>query len=183
MVRPTRDTIQSGVNGWDGSTNDNFIRIFDGPLAIALHTGDQSDLESTFAAAAFDKCLIWVDHTVDGWTLYSSNGTTWSAFSGGGGGGGGGGPMTIQYVTGTATADSDENLLVVCTGTTYTVTLPSAAAVVEGHRITIKRVTSGTVTIDGDSTDTLDAFSSLALDVALMSLSLVSDGISNWNVV
>lgn len=80
MARPTRDTVQSGVNGWDSTLNDNLIKLFDRPLAIHEHTGDESDLASTFAAASYDNCLVWVNHTVDGWTLYHSDGSTWDKF-------------------------------------------------------------------------------------------------------
>jgi len=180
MARPTRLTIDNGTLGWDASVNTNFQYLLDRPLAIALHAGDQTDLEATFPAASYDKCLIWVDHTVNGWTLYYSNGSSWAEFSTGGGGGGG--PMTVQSVSTTDTLDSDENLLEVCSGTTYTVTLPSAA-VGAGHRVTVKRTASGTITIDGDSSDTIDGGATFDLDVSLMSVSLVSDGTSNWHIV
>lgn len=88
MARPTRDTIQSGVNGWDATVNDNNIKIFDKPFAIHEHTGDESDITSTFAPASYDNCLVWVDHTVDGWTPYHSDGSTWATFSSRFGGGG-----------------------------------------------------------------------------------------------
>jgi hypothetical protein len=81
MARPARDTIQNGVNGWDATINDNLIRLFDRPLPVHEHTGDESDLAATFAAASYDNCLVWVDHTVDGWTLYHSDGSTWASLS------------------------------------------------------------------------------------------------------
>jgi hypothetical protein len=80
MARPSRDTIQSGVNGWDATTNDNFIRTFDGPFPIHEHTGDESDLAATFPVASYDNCLVWVDHTIDGWVPYHSDGSTWDKF-------------------------------------------------------------------------------------------------------
>tara|TARA_R110002095_G_C4251957_1_gene240444 strand:+ start:39806 stop:40915 length:1110 start_codon:yes stop_codon:yes gene_type:complete len=369
MARPSRDTIQSGVNGWDASVNDNFTRTFDLPLAIHEHVGDESDLASTFPAASYDNCLVWVNHTVDGWTPYHSDGSTWdklferfsaaftasndtpanytgdslkfvrvnvgetalefvtlpvdtfltltdvtpstytgqaskvvavnvgetalefitpaagdflglsdtpSAFTGdslksvrvnvgetaleffnaaaataflglsdtpGAFTGeaskvvsvnvgetalefttpssgttvftgltdtpanftgsaskvvsvnvgetalefttpaAGGGAMTVQSVVAVDTADSDENLLCVCSGTTYTLTLPSASTVGAGHRLTVKRTSSGTITIDGDTADTIDAASTFDLSIALTSLTLVSDGTSNWHIV
>lgn len=81
MARPERDTIQSGTGGWDATANDNFIRIFDNPFAIHEHSGDESDLASTFAAASYDNSLVWVDHSVDGWSLYHSDGSTWDKFT------------------------------------------------------------------------------------------------------
>jgi hypothetical protein len=183
MARPTRTTIDNATLAWDALVNSNLQNLFDRPLAIALHSGDQTDLEATFASASYDKCLIWVDHTVDGWTLYFSNGAVWAALTTGGGGGGGGGPMTLQSVTTTDTLDGDENLLAVCSGGTYTVTLPSAATVGDGHRVTVKRTSSGSITIDGDSSDTIDNASTFVLSIALSAVTLVSDGTSNWHIV
>lgn len=369
MARPSRDTIQSGVNGWDASVNDNFTRTFDRPIAIHEHVGDESDLASTFPAASYDNCLVWVNHTVDGWTPYHSDGSTWdklferfsaaftastdtpanytsdalkfvrvnagetalefvtlpvdsfltlsdvtpstytgqaskvvsvnvgetalefttpaagnflaltdspSAYTGDAlkvvrvnagetalefstaaaatvflgltdtpsaytgetlkvvrvnagetalefatpssgttvftgltdtpanftsqalkvvsvnagetaleftTPAAGGGAMTVQSVVAVDTADSDENLLVVCSGTTYTLTLPGASAVGAGHRLTVKRTSSGTITIDGASADTIDAAATFDLSLALSALTLVSDGTSNWHIV
>lgn len=81
MARPTRDTIENGLNGWDATINDNLIKVFDGPFAIHEHTGDESDLQATFPAASYDRCLVWVDHSVDGWTLYQSDGSSWAEFA------------------------------------------------------------------------------------------------------
>lgn len=181
MARPTRIAITNGQQGWDSDVNDDFMLLFDRPLAIALHAGDETDLEATFAAASYDKCLIWVNHTVDGWKLYYSNGTVWAALATGGGGGGG--PMTIEPVSGAGSVGAVENSLVVCSGTTYTVTLPAAATAGAGHRITIKRTASGDITIAADSAETIDGAATFVLDVLYMSVTLVSDGTSNWHLV
>jgi hypothetical protein len=182
MARPTRLTLDSGTNAWDAKANSNWQNLFDRPLPVALHTGDESDIEATFPAASYDKCLIWVDHTVDGWTLYFSNGTVWAALTTGGGGGGGG-PMSIQSITTTDTINDTENVLAVCSGTTYTATLPSAATVGAGNRVTVKRTASGTITVARAGSDTIDGATSYLLDVALQSVSLVSDGTSRWHVI
>ena len=332
MARPSRDTIQSGVNGWDATTNDNFIRLYDRPLAIHEHVGDESDLASTFAAASYDNCIVWVNHTVDGWVPYHSDGSTWeklfirfasdftslpdtpSSYSGESlklvrvnvgetalefttppagtflgltdvapstfvgqaskivavnvgetalefvvaaaattflglsdapasysgeankvvsvnvgetalefttpaagtttflgltdapasyssqankvvsvnsgetaleftTPAAGGGAMTVETPATTATIGGTENTIAVCSGTSYTVTLPSASSAGAGHRIIVKRVSSGTITVDGDSADTIDSVATFALSVALSSISLVSDGTSNWWLV
>lgn len=180
MARPTRQTIDNGTNAWDSKVNTNFQNLFNRPLPIALHTGDESDLEATFPAAQYDKCLIWVDHSVDGWVIYSSDGTVWALFSAGGGGGG---PMSIQSITTTDTINDTENVLAVCSGTTYTATLPSAATVGAGHRVTVKRTSSGTITVSRAGSDTIDGATTFLLDVALSAVSLVSDGTSNWHVI
>lgn len=77
MPRPTKNDIDSGIQGWDGKIDDNDEALFNAPLPIHEHTGDETDIESTFAAAAHDRCLVWIDHTVLGFVLYVSDGTTW----------------------------------------------------------------------------------------------------------
>lgn len=77
MARPGKNDIDSGIQGWDGKIDDNDEALFNAPIPIHEHTGDESDLESTFAAAAHDRCAVWVDHTTLGWSLYVSDGTNW----------------------------------------------------------------------------------------------------------
>ncbi len=77
MARPSKNDIDSGIQNWDGKMDDNFEVILNVPLPIHEHVGDESDLASTFAAASYDRCAVWVDHTTLGWSLYVSNGTAW----------------------------------------------------------------------------------------------------------
>lgn len=77
MARPTKNDIDSGIQGWDGKIDDNDEVILNAPLPIHEHTGDESDLEATFPAASFDRCFVWVNHTVIGWVLYVSTGLDW----------------------------------------------------------------------------------------------------------
>lgn len=83
MAKPSRTNIDSGSqNNWDTITNDNFAKLYDAPIPVYLHTGDESNLESTFPAAAHEECLVWVDHTTLGRVLYASDGTTWEIYGG-----------------------------------------------------------------------------------------------------
>ena len=77
MARPSKTDITSGLQNWDGHVNDNFDVILSGPMPMAEHSGDESDLASTYPAASYDRCMIWVNHTVDGWKLYVSDGSSW----------------------------------------------------------------------------------------------------------
>lgn len=77
MARPTKNDIDSGIQGWDGKMDDNFEVLFNAPLPIHEHVGDESDLQATFPAAAYDRAIVWVDHTVHGFILMTSNGTSW----------------------------------------------------------------------------------------------------------
>lgn len=77
MARPSKQDIDSGVQNWDGKIDDNDEIILNAPLPIHEHTGDETDLASTFAPALYDRCSVWVDHTTHGWSLYVSDGTAW----------------------------------------------------------------------------------------------------------
>ncbi len=78
MARPTKNDIDSGIQNWDGKIDDIDEAIFNAPIPIHEHTGDETDLESTFAAALYDRCHVMVDHTTLGWSLYVSDGTNWN---------------------------------------------------------------------------------------------------------
>ncbi|GAG33696.1 unnamed protein product, partial [marine sediment metagenome] len=77
MARPERVLVQAGVAAWDSIVNDNTNKLFITPSPVPLHTGDETDLQATHPAASYDKCLIFVDHTVEGWVLYVSTGAAW----------------------------------------------------------------------------------------------------------
>lgn len=78
MSRPLKIPIGSGTNDWDALLNDDLDILFDGPLPIhASASLTESNVESTFPAAQHDRCLVWVNHSVVGYTLYWSDGTGW----------------------------------------------------------------------------------------------------------
>ena len=77
MARPSFKNITQGLESWDGPTNDNKDVFEDAPWPVYEHTGDESDLATTFTPSAFDRCIVMVNHTTLGWTMYASNGTTW----------------------------------------------------------------------------------------------------------
>lgn len=78
MARPTKNDIDSGIQGWDGKMDDNDEIILNAPFPMHEHTGDESDLEATFPAASYDRCHVMVDDTSVGWSLYVSDGTNWN---------------------------------------------------------------------------------------------------------
>ncbi len=77
MARPVIPTIDADLEGWDGPINDFALIARDKPFPIALLVGTEAVLEATFPAAQYAQCLINVNHTTLGWTLYYSTGTTW----------------------------------------------------------------------------------------------------------
>lgn len=81
MSRPLRIAIDDGVNDWDALINDNLELALDGPLPIHEDAAlTESTLQATFPAASYDRCLVWVNHSVVGYTLYWSDGTGWIPF-------------------------------------------------------------------------------------------------------
>lgn len=180
MSRFDRDDviINNGEAAWDAKINDATLNIFDRPFAIHEHTGDETDLEATFPAANNDRTLVWVDHSVDGWTLYYSDGTVWAALTTSGGGGS---SNDIEAISGAATIANGTEIAV-CSGTTYTVTLPAAATVGAGKLLYVKKTASGDITIDGNASETIDGDATYVLTEDEQAVLLVSDG-SNWLVI
>lgn len=78
MARPARLPIDSGTQNWDAKIDTNTEVTFDAPLPIHQHVGDETDLESTFPAASYDRCLVWVNHVAHGhWLEMFSDGISW----------------------------------------------------------------------------------------------------------
>lgn len=77
MARPTFTGIVSGIEGWDGDVNDNFEIFSLGPWPVYEHSGDESDIATSFTPALYDRCFAMVNHTVHGWSLYVCDGTSW----------------------------------------------------------------------------------------------------------
>lgn len=77
MARPIKNDILSGIQAWDAVVDDNDEALFNGPLPIHEHVGDQTDLAATFPAASYDRCHVMVDHTTLGWVRYVSDGASW----------------------------------------------------------------------------------------------------------
>ena len=81
MSRPLNIPIDNGVNSWDSLLNDDLEIILEAPFPIHESASlTESNLQSTFPAAQYDRCLVWVNHSVVGYTLYWSDGTAWIPF-------------------------------------------------------------------------------------------------------
>lgn len=179
MARPTRIPLVNGQQAWDTVVNDDFKLVLNRPLAICNQqtnestTLTESNLAASYAAASFDDCVVWVEHSVRGATLYRSNGTSWEIVRG----------ATLLYqraISALATVQEYDDVIV-CGGTTYTVTLPAASGQ-RGRIVYIKRNSSGTITIDGNASETIDGSATLDLDDTLEAAVLICDG-SNWFVL
>jgi hypothetical protein len=169
MARPTHAGILSGTQGWDGDIDDNFDIAFDAPYPVHEHTGDESDLNATFAASSHDRCLVWVDHTTLGWTLYWSDGSNWRPFSHE--------VRDFTNITGIATLSGRERVVLLAGSPAYTVTLAPAADWA-GETVDFKlTVGGGTVTLDGSGAETIDgAATYTGLSTQYDTVRLYSDG-------
>jgi len=176
MSRPTRTALVNGQQAWDATVNDNFKVLFNRPLPICIQEDDESTtlteatLLTEYAAASYADCIAWVNHSVRGKTLYRSTGTVWQIVRGTQ-------PLYERAISALATVQ-DYDDVIVCNGTTYTVTLPAASGNA-GRVLYIKRNSSGTITIDGNASETIDGSLTLSLSTTLASAVLVCDG-SNW---
>ncbi len=65
-----------------------------------------------------------------------------------------------------------------------TLTLPAVANSVVGDEIRVKNMGSGTITIDSNSSETIDgSTSNYTLDVQYSAITLVSNGSTGWEVI
>lgn len=173
MSRPLRTTIASGTQAWDGRMDDNLIKVFDQPIPVHEHTGDETDLEATFPAAAYDRCAVWVDHTTEGFTLYVSDGTNWQPRDGG--------KQVVETVTGASTLGVEAQVVLQGGSLPYTTELPTAASM-RGRTVTFKQTGAGTWTVDGNGAEQIDGGASITLTAAQQARQLFSDGTS-WHVI
>lgn len=89
------------------------------------------------------------------------------------------GRLRVVAKTGAYTATAQDDVIL-CNGT-FTVTLPTAVGIV-GKVYHIKNNGVGTVTVDGDSSETIDGTTTKALSSQYDSISVVSDG-SGWAIL
>ena len=68
-----------------------------------------------------------------------------------------------------------------CTANTFTLTMPTAVGI-SGQAFVVKNSGTGTITVDGDGSETIDGSTTIELDTQYQSVTLVSNG-SNWIIV
>ena len=87
--------------------------------------------------------------------------------------------VNIVTKTGAYTLTSDD--VVVLANGTFTLTLPTAVGI-SGKMYDIKNIGTGTVTVDGDGTETIDDGLTAVMSVRYEAITIISDG-SNWNII
>lgn len=172
MPKPSRDNIQNGLNGWDGTVNNNFIRLFDRPVPIFLHTGDETDIESSFPAASHEECLVVIDHVTLGLMFYMvdqnhpSGSARWVPLSANL-------PLPPIVRNTTSTLDWDDRIVLSTPTGTITLTLRPAAEVA-GKLVQLKNLSTNTITVS--SADLIDGSTTFSLSAQFQSVTVYSDG-------
>ena len=78
-----------------------------------------------------------------------------------------------------------EEIYVLTPSSDITVTIPSAGDVGEGYKYQIKNMSTNKITINPDGTETIDGAGNTTFDLAVQyqSVTLVSDGTSQWFII
>lgn len=93
-------------------------------------------------------------------------------------------PLTVQTKTANYTAQVGDGLIL-CSGAAFTVTLPAANAMT-GQILRVKKTDAALaniITIARAGSDTIDTLTSTSLNSNQECVLLVSDGVSNWDIV
>jgi hypothetical protein len=90
--------------------------------------------------------------------------------------------MKQAYVTktGAYTATNDD-YVIDCTSGTFTVTLPASSGRT-GRILIIKNSGAGTITVDGNASETIDGAATYAISVQYGTIQIMSDG-TNWKII
>ena len=159
--------VPSNISSLDLSAMDNTTSGFiSGITSESLN--DLSDVSFT-AGAGIDNYVLTYDHAT----------TSWGAEASAGGGGG----YTYSAITADP-ANAQYDYHYSCTGT-FTVTLPASAGADAGKEIRIKNMGTGTITVDGNASETIDGQTTIDLDVQYSSITLIATGNTPaaWEIV
>jgi len=78
--KPDLQAIEPDSINWDSDYNKNLLTLglnhF--PIRLPKHIGDETDITTTFPPGRWTHCILLVDDTSDGQSIYLSDGTTWS---------------------------------------------------------------------------------------------------------
>ena len=133
-------------------------------------------------SAAADYTLTFPNTDGDADQVLKTNGSgvlDWVDQSGGGGGGG----YTYSAISTTTTAQVSYHYSVNTSAGAVTLNLPALAGLTDGEEIRVKlRAAGNDLTIDANSTETIDGAQTLILNVVTSSVTLVV-GSTEWEIV
>lgn len=176
MTRPVRIPIASGTQGWDGSADDDFTLVLDAPFPIHEDAAlTESTIAATYAAASYDRCLVWVNHSVYGYVLYYSDGTNWLPHD----------PthrITRTTTVATTFTSAEMASIILCGGTMPQTHVLPAAATMKGRTLVFKTIVAGTLTIDGNGAETIDGSATTTLTAVTQAARVFCDGTAWYTV-
>jgi len=160
--------VPSNISSLDLSAMNNTTSAFISNIT-SESLNDLSDVSFT-AGAGIDNYVLTYDHAT----------TSWGAEASAGGGGGG---YTYSAITADP-ANAQYDYHYSCTGT-FTVTLPASASGDAGKEIRIKNMGTGTITVDGNASETIDGQTTIDLDTQYSSITLIATGNTPaaWEIV
>ena len=174
-------TQLSSINVSTFVNNANYVASGDN---VSVLTNDAGYLTNINSESLGDLSDVTVTTPTSGQVL-SYNGTNWvnAAASGGGG--------SVPTVTSAApssdytisTTSGIEEIYLLNPSVSINVNLPSAATASSGYKYTIKNLSNTySLTVDPNSTETIDGSGTYQLNVQYQSLTIVSDG-TNWHII
>ena len=96
----------------------------------------------------------------------------------------------VTEIANTQTDDYDissytgiEEVFIFDVGASINVNLPSASTVGEGYKYQLKNISTYTLTIDPNSTQTIDSSTTVDINTQYASLTIVSNGTNKWFII
>jgi len=155
MARPTRIPIDDGVNDWDALLNDDLAILLDAPLPLPEPAGlTESNLQSTYPAASYAECIVWVNHSVVGKTLYYSDGTDWIPLPNG--------PRSPERSISATTTQAAADVRIRITSGTVTLNLLAVASW-KGRTLVVRNDSGNNATLDPNGAETINGAATLTL--------------------
>ena len=168
-----------------GTSAGNVVQL-DGTARLPAVDGSQlTNLPSASVAALNDIGDVSAAAPNNGDVIaYNSTSGDWEATAQSGGGGSApsvtvSSPATDQTLT---TPSGIEEVYIYTPSTAITVNLVAAATCGSGFKYQIKNASANTITIDPNSTETIDGASTFALSTQYASVTIITDG-SNWFII
>lgn len=175
---------QNGTYGWtatDTAGNSEFSL----KTRVSGTFADRFAIDSTGKVKISDAYTLPDSDGTNGQVL-TTNGSGALSFADASGGGGGGVPsVTVSSPSTTQTLSApstSEEVYIYTPSAAITVNLVAAATCGAGFRYHIKNRGSFTLTIDANSTETIDGSQTYALSIAESAITLITDG-SNWFII
>lgn len=156
MSKPTWKVISHGQEDWEADEDDNWSNLRDKPFPLYELDGDlydETDLETQFPAAQYDRCLVWVKHSVLGWALYTTVAGSWFLLIGGAG--------TLATIMKEVTT---EGITIVAGTGKMTFRMPFAMTVTEVRASLVGASSSGAVVVDINQDGTTILSTKLSID-------------------